>query len=78
MVAGVMNVRVVSVLSIEPEGDLVVEAAMGLDEGILRDIRIKAGTGVAGWVVEHRHPVCVTRPERCRSKASRGRSACST
>ena len=74
MVAEVMSVRVVSVLALEPEGDLVVEAAMGLDEGILRDIRIKAGTGVAGWVVEHRHPVCVTRPEDRAEVAGSGRA----
>jgi len=74
MVAEVMNVRVVSVLSLEPEGDLVVEAAMGLDERLVRDIRIKAGTGVAGWVVEHRHPVCVTRPEDRAEVAGSGRA----
>ncbi len=74
MVAQVMNVRVVSMLSLEPEGDLVVEAAMGLDEGILRDIRIQSGTGVAGWVVEHRHPVCVTRPEDRAEVAGSGRA----
>jgi signal transduction histidine kinase len=74
MVAEVMSVRVVSLLSLEPEGDLVVEAAMGLDEGIVRDIRIKAGTGVAGWVVEHRHPVCVTRPEDRAEVAGSGRA----
>ena len=74
MVAEVMSVRVVSVLSLEPEGDLVVEAAMGLDEGIMRDIRIKAGTGVAGWVAEHRHPVCVTRAEDRAEVAGSGRA----
>ncbi|HEY6866712.1 MAG TPA: ATP-binding protein [Candidatus Eisenbacteria bacterium] len=63
MVADVMNARVVSILSLEPEGDLVVEAGMGLEEAIVRDIRVKSGTGVAGWVAQHRHPVCVSRPQ---------------
>jgi hypothetical protein len=73
-VADVMSARMVSILAIEPEGDLVVEAAMGLDDGIVRGIRVRAGSGVAGWVVEHRHPVCVTRPHDRAEVAGSGRS----
>jgi signal transduction histidine kinase len=68
MVAQVLNARVVSLLAPESEGgDLVVQAALGLDEQILREAAIKPGSGVAGWVAEHRRPICVSdaahRPE---------------
>jgi histidine kinase/DNA gyrase B/HSP90-like ATPase/HD domain-containing protein/GAF domain-containing protein/phospho-acceptor domain-containing protein len=68
MVAQVLNARVVSLLAPEGEGgDLVVQAALGLEEQIVREAAIKPGTGVAGWVAEHRRPICVSdtalRPE---------------
>jgi GAF domain-containing protein len=68
MVAQVMNARVVSLLAPESEsGDLVVQAALGLEESVVRDAAIKPGSGVAGWVAQRRRPVCVSdagqRPE---------------
>jgi len=60
MVAEVMNARVVSLLAPEADGSLLVQAAIGLDERIVRDARILPGQGVAGWVAEHRRPVCVS------------------
>jgi two-component sensor histidine kinase len=68
MVAQVMNARVVSLLAPESEGgDLVVRAALGLEESVVREAAIKPGSGVAGWVAQHRRPVCVSdagqRPE---------------
>ena len=74
MVADVMSARVVSILAIEPEGDLVVEAASGLDDGVVREVRVSAGSGVAGWVAEHRHPVCVSRLHDHGEVAGSGRS----
>jgi HD-GYP domain-containing protein (c-di-GMP phosphodiesterase class II) len=62
MVAEVTNARVVSLMSCEAEGELVIEAAIGLDESVVREARIRRGRGVAGWVAEHRRPVCVSRP----------------
>jgi response regulator RpfG family c-di-GMP phosphodiesterase len=41
----------------------VVQAAIGLDERVVHEVRIKPGRGVAGWVVEQRRPVCVTNVE---------------
>ena len=73
MVADVLSARVVSILSLEPEGDLVVQAAIGLEAEIVRDIRIRRGSGVAGWVAEHRHPVCVVRPEERSEVTGSGR-----
>jgi response regulator RpfG family c-di-GMP phosphodiesterase len=63
MVADVMNARVVSLLAPEQNGELIIRAAMGLDERVVRDARIKPGTGVAGWVAEHRRPICVSGDE---------------
>jgi hypothetical protein len=60
MVAEVMNARVVSLLAPGPEGDLVVQAALGVDETVVREASIRVGTGVAGWVAQHRRPVCVS------------------
>jgi len=61
MVAQVMNARVVSLLAPDGEGgDLVVQAALGLEEQVVREAAIKPGTGVAGWVAERRRPVCVS------------------
>jgi len=63
MVAQVMNARVVSLLAPGgPNGDLVVQAALGLDDRVVREAAIKPGRGVAGWVAEHRRPVCVSGP----------------
>ena len=63
MVADVMNARVVSLLSPDQNGELVIRAAMGLDENVVRDTRIKPGAGVAGWVAENLRPVCVSGDE---------------
>lgn len=61
MVAQVMNARVVSLLAPQGgSGELVVRAALGLDEQVVREAVIQPGTGVAGWVAQHRRPVCVS------------------
>jgi len=60
MVAEVMNARVVSLLAPGPDGDLVIQAALGVDETVMREASIRIGSGVAGWVAESRRPVCVT------------------
>src|SRR5205085_10856029 len=60
MVGEVMGARVVSLLSPEPGGDLVIRAAIGLDENVVREARIRPGQGVAGWVAENRRPVCAS------------------
>ena len=61
MVAEVMDARVVSLMSCQPNGELMVQAAIGLEERVVQEARIKPGQGVAGWVVQQRRPVCVTR-----------------
>jgi signal transduction histidine kinase/response regulator RpfG family c-di-GMP phosphodiesterase len=73
MVAEVMDARVVSLMASEPSGDLVVQAAIGLDERVVHEARIKPGRGVAGWVVEQRRPVCVSNVEGRNAVTASGR-----
>ena len=74
MVSEVMNARVVSLLAPDPDGDLRIVAAAGLDESVLRDARIKPGSGVAGWVAAHGRPVCVSGAEEGVEVAGSGRA----
>jgi signal transduction histidine kinase/response regulator RpfG family c-di-GMP phosphodiesterase len=61
MVSEVMNAGVVSLMAKEKGGGLVIEAALGLEEAVVREARVRQGAGVSGWVAEHRRPVCVSR-----------------
>ncbi|MBI1795499.1 MAG: GAF domain-containing protein [Candidatus Eisenbacteria bacterium] len=61
MVAEVMDARVVSLMACQAEGELIVQAAIGLEERIVQNARIRAGQGVAGRVLEQRRPVCMSR-----------------
>ncbi len=73
MVAEVMDARVVSLMACEAGGDLVVQAAIGLEERVVQEARIKPGRGVAGWVLEQRRPVCVSRVDGRNAVAPSGR-----
>ena len=73
MVAEVMDARVVSLLAPGPDGDLTVRAAIGLDERVMRETRIRMGSGVAGWVAENRRPVCVANAQESSEIAGSGR-----
>ena len=73
MVAEVMDARVVSLMACESDGDLVVQAAIGLEERVVQEARIKPGRGVAGWVLEQRRPVCVSRVDGRNAVAGSGR-----
>jgi signal transduction histidine kinase len=72
MVAEVMDARVVSLLVSGPDGDLAVRAAIGLDPRVIRETRIRPGTGVAGWVAEHRRPLCVSNAQESSEIAGSG------
>jgi len=60
MVAEVMDARVVSLLAPGPDGDFAVRAAIGLDARVMRETRVRPGSGVVGWVAENRRPLCVS------------------
>jgi response regulator RpfG family c-di-GMP phosphodiesterase len=60
MVAEVMDARVVSLLAPGPDGEFAVRAAIGLDPSVMRETRVRLGSGVVGWVAENRRPLCVS------------------
>ncbi|HEY3216040.1 MAG TPA: HD domain-containing phosphohydrolase [Candidatus Eisenbacteria bacterium] len=74
MVSEVMNAGVVSLMLQEPDGDLVIQAAIGLEEWVVREARVQIGTGVSGWVARHQRPVCVRPEERSGEVSGSGRS----
>jgi len=74
-VSDVMNAGVVSLMFLEPDGDLAIQAAIGLEEWVVRDARVKPGVGVSGWVAQHRRPVCVARQEEDNEVSGSGRSS---
>jgi signal transduction histidine kinase/response regulator RpfG family c-di-GMP phosphodiesterase len=59
IVAEIMDAGVVSLMSKDADGSLSIVAAVGLDDTLVREVRVQAGAGVAGWVSAHRRPVCV-------------------
>ncbi|NOT34690.1 MAG: GAF domain-containing protein, partial [Candidatus Eisenbacteria bacterium] len=59
MVSEAMDARVVSVMGLEPDGDLVIRAAAGLDLWVVQETRVRPGDGVAGWVAQNRRPLAV-------------------
>jgi signal transduction histidine kinase len=73
MVAEVMDARVVSLMACQADGDLVVQAAIGLDERVVQNARIKPGHGVSGWVLEQRRPVCGSQIDGSRDVPPSGR-----
>jgi len=73
MVAEVMDARVVSLLAPEPDGELHVRAAIGLEERVIHEAHIPLGTGVAGWVARNRRPVCVSNAQESSEIAGSGR-----
>ncbi len=70
MVREVMDAGAVSLMSLEADGTLVVQAAIGLDLEVIRAARVRSGMGVAGWVLQHRRPVCASRLEEATVRGS--------
>ena len=58
IVAESMNAQVVSLMARDVDGSWTIRAAMGLDETVVRETRVPAGTGVVGWVGDRRRAVC--------------------
>jgi signal transduction histidine kinase/response regulator RpfG family c-di-GMP phosphodiesterase len=59
IVAETMNAQVVSLMARDADGSWTIRAAMGLDEAVVRETRVPAGSGVVGWVGDRRRPVCL-------------------
>jgi signal transduction histidine kinase/response regulator RpfG family c-di-GMP phosphodiesterase len=73
MVSDVMGANVVSLMGLNARGELQIEAAKGLEQRLLDDVRIPIGQGVAGWVAQQRRPVCVSRPGEASEVSPSGR-----
>jgi signal transduction histidine kinase len=52
----------VSVMVIEPNGDLVVKSAVGSREEVVRNARRRLGEGISGWVAQHGQPLALSGP----------------
>ena len=63
MVSEVMDAGVVSLMAPADEESLVIEAAIGLENHVVRDTRVPVGVGVSGGVARDRRPVCVARSD---------------
>jgi len=77
MVAEVLDAGAVSMMSVEEDGSLVIQAALGLDLQVVREARVPVGSGVAGWVAVNRRPVCTSRTEESKVPGS-GRASYQT
>lgn len=49
-----------SFFTLEPDGRMTLAAAVGVDEEQLRRVPLRVGTGLCGWVAEHRQPAFIT------------------
>ncbi len=59
-IAAVMGVEIVSIMLIEKETqEMVIRAATGLPEEVVRMTRQKVGQGIAGWVAEKGEPLLI-------------------
>ncbi len=63
-IAGAMEVEVVSVMLLNGAGEMTIGAAVGLPPEVVREIRQKVGTGIAGWVAENGEPLLVEDVEK--------------
>lgn len=50
----------VSMMLVEPSGELVTRAAVGLREDVVRQARRRVGEGIAGWVAQQGQPLLLT------------------
>jgi signal transduction histidine kinase/HD-GYP domain-containing protein (c-di-GMP phosphodiesterase class II) len=70
VVSEVMDAGVVSLMALQDDGTLVIEAAMGLEPAVLREALIRPGVGVAGWVAQNCRPLCVSGREAAEVEGS--------
>lgn len=60
MIAEIMGAKTASLMLLDEESEeLYVGAAMGLDEAIMRDTRVKVGESISGWVAETGKPLLI-------------------
>ncbi|MFH1460470.1 MAG: diguanylate cyclase [Candidatus Omnitrophota bacterium] len=59
-IADVLQAKICSLMLLDEEEFLVIKAAVGLDELIMKTTRIKLGSSISGWVALNGEPVLVT------------------
>jgi HD-GYP domain-containing protein (c-di-GMP phosphodiesterase class II)/two-component sensor histidine kinase len=60
MIAELIGVKTASLMLVDNETDeLYVSAAMGLDQGIMKDARVRKGEGISGWVAKTGKPILI-------------------
>jgi len=64
MIAEVMNARTASLMLVDEElQELTIKAALGLDDHVVRNARIKLGESISGWVAKTGKPLLITNIE---------------
>lgn len=59
----VLKAKVCSLMLIDEDETLVIKAAVGLDEAIIKNTRIKLGQSISGWVAQQGEPVLIANIE---------------
>ncbi|MFH1061605.1 MAG: diguanylate cyclase [Candidatus Omnitrophota bacterium] len=60
----VLKAKICSLMLIDQDDEtLVIKAAVGLDEAIIKTTRIKLGQSISGWVAQHGEPVLISNIE---------------
>jgi diguanylate cyclase (GGDEF)-like protein len=63
-VTAVLKSKICSLMLIDPADDtLVIKAAVGLDDMVIKNTRIKVGQSISGWVAQQGEPVLITNIE---------------
>jgi len=64
MIAEVMNAKTASLMLVDEDlQELTIRAALGLEDHIVRNARIKVGESISGWVAKHGKPLLITNIE---------------
>ena len=60
MITKIMKVKICSLMLIdEAQGDLIIRAAQGLSDKVIKETRVKIGEGISGWVAQTGEPLLI-------------------
>ena len=59
-ITDVLRARVCSLMLVDDDDTLIIKAAVGLEESVIKDTRMKLGQPISGWVAQRGIPVRVT------------------
>ncbi|MCX5800077.1 MAG: ATP-binding protein [Candidatus Eisenbacteria bacterium] len=67
MIAEVMNAKTASLMLVDEDlQELTIKAALGLDDHVVKNARIKIGESISGWVAKNGKPLLITNIEEDR------------